>query len=173
MRYPPDRLKVREALETQSQKTRNERKTLEKTLEIVEQYTGKQINKRLCTFIQEKSGQRFREVTRWDSETKKNETKSEAYPCIYATLEKKDYGEREYTLTVYNEWAERSTIWFADMPDLIEGIKARISGTDEAIVNISNLLKNLDNTLDRFEKATTELEEINDIKGMFYIRELL
>ncbi|MBK8467925.1 MAG: hypothetical protein IPL32_19095 [Chloracidobacterium sp.] len=76
-------------------------------------------------------------------------------------------------MTVYNEWAERSTIWFADMPDLIEGIKARISGTDEAIVNISNLLKNLDNTLDRFEKATTELEEINDIKGMFYIRELL
>ena len=173
MRYPPDRQKVREALEAQSQKARNERKTLEKTLEIVEQYTGKQINKRLCTFIQENSGQRFHEVTRWNSETQKDEVKSEAYPCIHATLEKKDYGKQEYTLTVYNEWNERSTIWFAGMPDLIEGIKARISGTDETIVNIANLLKDLDSTLDRFEKATTELEEINDIKGMFYIRELL
>lgn len=138
-------------------------------------FKGTTINKRLATHIMKQSPKFKTSRSVYNYETRKDEDKEVELDRWHVTLESRDYGKQPFTLVVstYGNYQERESIWFEDVPDLIDGLTKRMEYLRETSTNVTKLIEDLPAVISSIDSHCNQLNKLMDIKGMFYISDNL
>lgn len=140
-------------------------------IKALETFKGTTINKRLITHILKHSPKLAVNRSIWNSETRKDEDQTVEVNVWSLSLENKNYGKQSFVLvaSTYGNYARRRNIWFENVEDLSQMLASQIESLDINNADILKLIDTLEPTIKAIDEACNKLNDLMDIRGLFYI----